>query len=44
MVPSAHAVLGYRLFEFTDALPEMPMAGEVAVPTGALWPDGPRES
>ena len=42
--PSAQAALGYRLFEFTDALPELPMAGEAVLPTGTLWPDGPRQS
>jgi hypothetical protein len=41
-IPSAHAALGYRLFEFTDALPEMPMAGQAALPVDAIWPDGPR--
>ena len=30
--PSARAALGYRLFQFTEPLPELPMAVEAALP------------
>jgi hypothetical protein len=41
-VPSARAALGYRLFEFTEQLPELPMAAEAALPVPS-WPHGPRQ-
>jgi hypothetical protein len=40
--PSAQAALGYRLFDFAEPLPELPMAGEAALPVDAPRPDGPR--
>ena len=41
-VPSARAALGYRLFEFTDPLTELPVAVEAALPVPP-WPHGPRQ-
>lgn len=43
-VPSAHAALGYRLFEFTEPLPELPMAVEMVLPTDASGRHGPRQA
>ena len=39
-VSSAQAALGYRLFEFSESLPEMPIAVEAALPVPPL-PHGP---
>src|SRR3954452_11580679 len=41
-VPSARVALGYRLFEFSEPLPELPIAVEAALPVGSPWPQGPR--
>jgi predicted nucleic acid-binding Zn-ribbon protein len=41
-VPAAHAALGYRLFKFTEPLPELPIAVEAELPV-PLWPHGLRQ-
>jgi hypothetical protein len=41
-IPSAQAAMGYRLFERADPLPELPMAGEAALPVGPPSPPPPR--
>lgn len=41
-VPSASAALGYRLFEFSDSLPELPIAVEAALPVDPPLLHGPR--
>jgi hypothetical protein len=43
-IPSARAALGYRLFEFDEPLPELPIAAEAALPVsgrGRKDRDGP---
>jgi len=41
-VSSARAALGYRLFDLSEPLPELPIALEAALPVPSS-PDGPQQ-